>query len=86
MSIKHSHKVHKYERINGTWTCSLRGCRHFLPGNVPKGPLGRPSICHRCSDEFEIDNVSMMKDQPICQDCDMNNPVRQLGNEFNSVG
>lgn len=68
--------THKYILERGTWCCV--NCPHFLPGNVKRGVLGRESYCWECGEKFIIDSISAMLPKPICLDCDIDNPVRQI--------
>ena len=61
--------THSYARIRGVWRCMGEACTHFMPGNMPMGPMNQKSVCWNCDKEFVLAADLMVKDYPICYEC-----------------
>jgi hypothetical protein len=83
--IKHTHKYHKITLAFGqVWKCGDEDCTHFMPNNLTPVLLGRASICWECGEKFKLNSVNMLKDRPVCDDC--NPSIESMAALLNKMG
>lgn len=77
MTTLSKHAVHKYERANLSrapdkeyfvYRCVLPNCSHYIQEELI---WGRASICHRCGNQFIVQNRARLKGvrKLYCNDC-----------------
>lgn len=72
--IRKQPHVHKYERMqftysHKTWACRQPDCMHYIPGYLAHTAEGRYSLCWDCEKQFRLDEEAMKEDRPRCADC-----------------
>jgi|SRR6185295_6816443 len=75
--------THKYFKFNDLWHCGLPNCTHYVPGNLPPDTMmGRKSLCWKCGTDIILDALSMIRDRPVCINCDPTQQTILDINEF----